>query len=37
MKLAMAAFLAGRQVRWQGSGTCTIDGDKENLKALYVK
>lgn len=36
MKLAQAALLSGKQVRITGSGTCTVNSNKENLSAIYL-
>lgn len=36
LKLATAAYLAGKLTRFVGSGTCTFHPNKENLKTLYV-
>lgn len=35
-KLATAAFLAGKTVRFVGSGTCTVHPTKEDLASLYM-
>jgi hypothetical protein len=35
-RLAMAAQLAGKPVRMTGSGTCTVNSNKENVSGLYM-
>ena len=37
LKLALAAQLAGKKVRLTGTGTCTVNTNKENLSSLYVQ
>lgn len=36
-RLATAAFLAGRNVKIVGGGTCTVHGNKEDLTDIYLK
>jgi hypothetical protein len=35
-RLATAAYLAGKTVRFVGAGTCTIHSNKEDLSSLHV-
>jgi hypothetical protein len=37
MKVALSAQLSGKRVRVTGSGTCTINSNKENLSSIYVR
>jgi hypothetical protein len=36
LKLATAAQLAGSTIRVQGTGSCTVNSNKEDLLAIYV-
>lgn len=36
LKIATAAYLAGKLTRFVGTGSCTFHTNKENLKTLYV-
>lgn len=36
LKLAMAAQLAGKRVRYVGNNVCTVHSNKEDLGTLYV-
>jgi hypothetical protein len=36
LKVAQQALLAGKSVRITGSGTCTVNTNKEDLSAIYM-
>jgi hypothetical protein len=35
-RVAMAAYLAGKRLEWQGTGACTAHSNKEDIGTLYV-